>query len=136
MNKLMSKKLMGMVLATTVMMGTYGAKADAQVIQRGNNTYITLDATELQENKLVLKEAFKIKKFNVSTTKNSYTVKYKSNKSAKQTKKQVKQVAEKLHGSSTIEKKFKEYRTYKIKVIATDKQGKSHTEVINGHKIK
>lgn len=135
MKNLMGKKLMGIALATTVMAGTYGVNAEAKVIQKGSNTYITLDATEKQENSLVLKRVFKVKKFNVSTTKNTYTVKYKSNKSSKQTEKQVNQIAEKLHGVN-IEKKFKEYRTYKIKVVGVDKQGSSHTKTIDGHKIK
>ncbi|MDU6996556.1 MAG: hypothetical protein E6356_17000 [Terrisporobacter othiniensis] len=132
------KKLMGVLLAMAIVLGGFGSikGSNAQVIQKGNKTYITLDKTEIQENKMVLKESFKIKKFNVSTTKNSYTVKYKTNKNATVTKKQIKEVANKLHGSDTIEKKFKEYRTYKIKVIGIDKQGKSHTITINGHRVK
>lgn len=127
------KKLMGVLLAITIVLGS-GIGVNAQVIQKGNKTYITLDKTEIQENKMVLKECFKIKKFKVSTSKNSYTVKYKTNKSSAATKKQIKQVANKLHGSN-IEKRFKEYRTYKIKVVGIDKQGKSHATTINGHKI-
>lgn len=131
------KKIMGVLLAITIVLGGFGNIKDvnAKVIQKGNKTYITLDKSEIQENKLVLKECFKIKKFKVNTTKNTYTVKYKTNKSAAATKKQIKQVANKLHGSN-IEKKFKEYRTYKIKVIGIDKQGKTHIKVINGHKVK
>lgn len=128
------KKLIGILLAITIVFGS-GIGVNAEVIQRGNKTYITLDKTEIQENKMVLKECFNIKKFKVSTTQNSYTVKYKTNKNATGTKKQVKQVANKLHGSN-IEKMFSEYRTYKIKVIGIDKQGKTHTTIINGHKIK
>ena len=128
------KKLIGVLLAITIVLGS-GIGINAQVIQKGNKTYITLDKTEIQENKAVLKEYFNIKKFKVSTTKNTYTVKYKTNKSAATTKRQVKLVANKLHGSN-IEKKFKEYRTYKIKVIGIDKKGKTHTTVINGHKAK
>lgn len=132
------KKLIGMLLAATIVLGGFGSikGADAQVINKGNKSYITLDKTEMQENKMVLKEVFKIKKFKVSTTKNTYTVKYQSNKNASATKKQIKQVAKKLHGSDAIERQFKEYRTYKVKVIGIDKQGKSHTTIINGHKIK
>lgn len=131
------KKLMGVLLAVTIVLGGFGSikGSNAQVIQKGNKTYITLDKTEMQENKLVLKDTFKIKKFKVSTTKNTYTVKYKTNKSAATTKKQIKQIANDLHGSG-IEKRFKEFRTYKVKVIGIDKQGKTHIKVINGHKIK
>lgn len=131
------KKLMGVLLAVTIVLGGFGSikGSNAQVIQKGNKTYITLDKTEIQENKMVLKDTFKIKKFKVSTTKNTYTVKYKTNKSAAATKKQIKQIANDLHGSG-IEKKFKEFRTYKVKVIGIDKQGKTHIKVINGHKIK
>lgn len=131
------KKIMGVLLAITIVLGGFGniKGVNAKVIQRGNKTYITLDKTEIQENKMVLKDTFKIKKFKVKTTKNSYTVKYKTNKSSVATKKQIKQVANKLHGSN-IEKMFSEYRTYKIKVIGIDKQGKTHTTIINGHKIK
>jgi len=131
------KKLMGVLLAITIVLGSglsNGMSSNAQVINKGNKTYITLDKTEKEQNKLVLKESFKIKKFKVSTTKNTYTVKYNSNKSAASTKKQIKQVANKLHGS-VIEDRFSEYRTYKIKVIGIDKQGKSHTITIDGHKI-
>lgn len=135
MKNLMGKKLMGIALATTVMAGTYGVNAEAKVIQKGSNTYITLDATEKQENSLVMKRVFKVKKFNVSTTKNTYTVKYKSNKSAKQTVKQVQQIANKLHGVN-IEKQFKEYRAYNVRVVGIDKQGNSHIKTIDGHKIK
>lgn len=132
------KKLMGILLAMVIVLSGFGSikGSNAQVIQKGNKTYITLDKTEIQENKLVLKDTFKIKKFKVSTTKNSYTVKYKTNKSTATTKKQIKQVAKQLHGSDTIERRFKEFRTYKVKVIGIDKQGKTHIKVINGHKIK
>lgn len=130
------KKLMGVLLAMAIVLGGFGVKgADAQVIQKGNKSYITLDKTEIQENKMVLKEKFNLKKFKVSTTKKCYTVKYASHKSSTATKKQVKQIANKLHGSK-IEKMFQEYRTYKVKVIGIDKQGKSHTITINGHKVK
>lgn len=131
------KKLMGILLAVTIVLGGFGSikGSNAQVIQKGNKTYITLDKTEIQENKMVLKDTFKIKKFKVSTTKNTYTVKYKTNKSAAITKKQIKQVANDLAGIN-IRKQFKEYRTYTVKVIGVDKQGKSHIKVINGHKIK
>jgi len=133
------KKLMGILLAMAIVIGSglgNGMSSNAQVIQKGNKTYITLDKTEKEQNKLVLKESFKIKKFKVSTTKNSYTVKYNTNKNAETTKKQIKQVANKLHGSDTIERRFHEYRTYKIKVIGIDKQGKSHITTIDGHKVK
>lgn len=131
------KKLIGMLLAATIVLGGFGVKgSDAMVINKGNKSYITLDKTEMQENKMVLKETFKIKKFKVATSKKCYTVKYKSNKNASVTKKQVKKIAKKLHGSDTIERQFKNYRTYKVKVIGIDKQGKSHITIINGHKVK
>lgn len=131
------KKLIGMLLAATIVLGGFGVKgSDAMVINKGNKSYITLDKTEMQENKLVLKEVFKIKKFKATRSNNTYTVKYNSNKSLSATKKQVKRIAKKLHGSDTIERQFKEYRTYKVKVIGIDKQGKSHITIINGHKVK
>lgn len=131
------KKLMGVLLAITIVLGGFGSikGSEAQVINRGSKSYITLDKTEKQENKMVLKEVFNLKKFKVSTTKKCYTLKYKSHKSSAATKKQVKQIAKKLHGSNTIEREFKEYRTYKVKVIGIDKQGHKHIKVINGHKI-
>ena len=113
--------------------------AEAKVIQKGNKTYITYDKIELEENKLVLEECFKIKSYKTiwNKKKNTYTVEFKTNKktSCKDTKKIVKQVAKKLHGSTTIEKEFKEFRTYNILVKAKDKKGHIHTSYIKGHKI-
>lgn len=131
------KKLMGVLLAMAIVLGGFGSikGSNAQVINKGNKSFITLDRTEIKENKLVLKEVFNLKKFKVNTTKKCYIVKYKSHKNSAATKKQVKQIANKLHGSNTIERRFQEYRTYKIKVVGIDKQGKSHTITINGHKI-
>lgn len=127
------KKLIGMLLAVTIVLS--GAiSSNAEVIYKGDKTYITLDKEELKENKMVLNECFKIKKFKVTTTKTSYTVKYKTNKNATLSKKEVKEVANKLHGSN-IEKRFKNFRTYKITVIGIDKQGKTHKTTLNGHKI-
>lgn len=128
------KKLIGIVLALTIVFGS-SLNVSAAVVKGSNNrTYITLDKTEIKENKLVLREYFNIKKFKVNVTKNNYTVTYKSNKSSKATKMQVKKVASKLHGVN-IEKQFKEYRTYKIKVVGIDRNGNRHVKIMNGHKI-
>lgn len=129
------KKFLAMVLTIGMLFGATTLNTNAQVINKGSKTYITLDKTELSENKLVLKECFKIRSFNVKTNKNTYTVKYKSNKSTNDTKKQVKNIARKLHGTN-IEKRFKEYRNYNVKVIGVDKNGKTHTSYIKGHNIR
>ena len=112
---------------------------EAEIIQGKNGTvYINYDKIEEQENKLVLEECFKIKSYKTiwNKKKNTYTVEFKANKktSCKDTKKIVKQVAKKLHGS-TIEKEFKEFRTYNILVKAKDKKGHTHISYIKGHKI-
>lgn len=129
------KKFLAMVLTIGMLFGATTLNTNAQVINKGSKTYITLDKIELSENKLVLKEYFKIRSFNVKTNKNTYTVKYKSNKSTNDTKKQVKNIARKLHGTN-IEKRFKEYRNYNVKVIGVDKNGKTHTSYIKGHNIR
>lgn len=127
-----------LVLGLSILLiGTTLSKAEAKVIQGSKGkTYITLDKTEIEENKIVLEEYFKITSYKtiISKDKKTYTVKFKSNKNTKTTKKIVKQVANKLHGNN-IEKEFKEYRTYNIKVIGVDKNGKSNIYYIRGHKV-
>lgn len=129
------KKLLTMVLTVGMLFGATTLNTSAQIIQKGNKSYITLDKIEMQENKLVLKECFKIRNANIKTNKNTYTVKYKSNRSADSTKKQIKLIARKLHGTN-IEKRFGEYRNYNVKVIGVDKNGKTHTSYIKGHNIR
>ena len=136
--KNMFKKLVCVGLVGLFVLGSVGV-AEAKVIQKGNKTYITYDKIELEENKLVLEECFKIKSYKTiwNKKKNTYTVEFKTNKktSCKDVKKIVKQVAKKLHGSDTIEKEFKEFRTYNILVKAKDKKGHTHISYIKGHKI-
>ena len=136
--KNMFKKLACVGLVGLMFLGSVGI-AEAKVIQgKDGKTYVTMDKIELEENKLVLEECFKIKSYKTiwNKKKNTYTVEFKANKktSCKDTKKIVKQVAKKLHGS-TIEKEFKEFRTYNILVKAKDKKGHIHTSYIKGHKI-
>ena len=137
--KNMFKKLVCVGLVGLFVLGSVGV-AEAKVIQsKDGKTYITMDKIELKENKMVLEECFKIKSYKTiwNKKKNTYTVEFKANKktSCKDTKKIVKQVAKKLHGS-TIEKEFKEFRTYNILVKAKDKKGHIHTSYIKGHKVK
>ena len=137
--KNMFKKIVCVGLVGLIFLGSVGV-AEAKVIQKGNKTYITMDKIELEENKMVLEECFKIKSYKTiwNKKKNIYTVEFKANKktSCKDVKKIVKQVAKKLHGSDTIEKEFKEFRTYNILVKAKDKKGHIHTSYIKGHKVK
>ena len=137
--KNMFKKLVCVGLVGLFVLGSVGV-AEAKVIQgKEGKTYITMDKIELEENKLVLEECFKIKSYKTiwNKKKNTYTVEFKANKktSCIDTKKIVKQVAKKLHGS-TIEKEFKEFRTYNILVKAKDKKGHMHTSYIKGHRVK
>ena len=137
--KNMFKKLVCVGLVGLFVLGSVGV-AEAKIIQgTKGRTYITMDKIELEENKLVLEECFKIKSYKTiwNKKKNIYTVEFKTNKktSCKDTKKIVKQVAKKLHGSDTIEKEFKEFRTYNILVKAKDKKGHTHISYIKGHKI-
>ena len=137
--KNMFKKLVCVGLVGLMFLSSIGV-AEAKVIQgKEGKTYITMDKIELEENKLVLEECFKIKSYKTiwNKKKNTYTVEFKTNKktSCKDVKKIVKQVAKKLHGS-TIEKEFKEFRTYNILVKAKDKKGHIHTSYIKGHKVK
>ena len=137
--KNMFKKIVCVGLVGLMFLGNTCNTVEAKVIQgKDGKTYITMDKIELEENKLVLEECFKIKSYKTIWNKkeNTYTVEFKANKktSCKDVKKIVKQVAKKLHGS-TIEKEFKEFRTYKVIVKAKDKKGHIHTCIINGHKI-
>ena len=137
--KNMFKKLVCVGLVGLFVLGSVGI-AEAKLIQgTKGRTYVTMDKIELEENKLVLEECFKIKSYKTiwNKKKNTYTVEFKTNKktSCKDTKKIVKQVAKKLHGS-TIEKEFKEFRTYNILVKAIKGKGHSHSYYIKGHKIK
>ena len=130
--KNMFKKLVCVGLVGLFVLGSVG------VAEAKGKTYITMDKIELEENKLVLEECFKIKSYKTiwNKKKNTYTVEFKANKktSCKDTKKIVKQVAKKLHGN-TIEKEFKEFRTYNILVKAKDKKGHTHISYIKGHKV-
>ena len=136
--KNMFKKIVCVGLVGLMFLGSVGV-AEAKVIQgTKGRSYITYDKIELEENKLVLEECFKIKSYKTiwNKKKNTYTVEFKTNKktSCKDVKKIVKQVAKKLHGN-TIEKEFKEFRTYNILVKAKDKKGHIHTSFIKGHKV-
>ena len=136
--KKLIKKIAIVGLVGLFVLGSVGV-AEAKVVQgTKGRTYITMDKIEPEENKLSLEECFKIKSYKTkwNKKKNTYTVEFKTNKktSCKDMKKIVKQVAKKLHGS-TIEKEFKEFRTYNILVKAKDKKGHIHTSYIKGHKI-
>ena len=137
--KNMFKKIVCVGLVGLMFLGNTCNTVEAEIIQgKEGKTYITMDKIELEENKLVLEECFKIKSYKTiwNKKKNTYTVEFKTNKktSCKDVKKIVKQVAKKLHGS-TIEKEFKEFRTYNILVKAKDKKGHTHISYIKGHKI-
>ena len=131
--KNMFKKLACVGLVGLLVLGSVGV-AEAKVIQKGNKTFITMDAIEKRENLEVIKY-FKIKNAKVKFKNNTYTVEFKTNKSCKETKKLVKNLAERLHGKKEIEKLFKEYRTYNVKVKAIKGKGHSHSYFIKGHKI-
>lgn len=108
---------------------------NAKVIQgTKGRTYITLDSIEKRENKEVLKY-LGITSYNLKMNKKEYVVRFRTNLNSAKTKKIVKQVANKLHGTK-IEKDLKEYRTYKIVVKGIDNKGKTHTYSIKGHKVK
>ena len=132
--KNMFKKLVCVGLVGLFVLGSVGV-AEAKVIQgTKGRTYITMDAIEKSENLEVIKY-LKIKNAKVKFKNNTYTVEFKTNKSCKETKKLVKNLAERLHGKE-IEKLFKEYRTYNVKVKAIKGKGHSHSYYIKGHKIK
>ena len=131
--KNMFKKLVCVGLVGLLVLGSVGI-AEAKIIQKGNKTYITYDKIEKSENLEVIKY-LKIKNAKVKFKNNTYTVEFKTNKSCKETKKLVKNLAERLHGKE-IEKLFKEYRTYNVKVKAIKGKGHSHSYYIKGHKVK
>ena len=131
--KKLIKKIVCVGLVGLLVLGSVGV-AEAKVIQKGNKTYITYDTIEKSENLEVIKY-LKIKNAKVKFKNNTYTVEFKTNKNCKDTKKLVKKLAEKLHGTE-IEKLFKEYRTYNVKVKAIKGKGHSHSYYIKGHKVK
>ena len=132
--KNMFKKIVCVGLVGLMFLGSVGV-AEAKVIQgTKGRTYITMDAIEKSENLEVIKY-LKIKNAKVKFKNNTYTVEFKTNKSCKETKKLVKNLAERLHGKE-IEKLFKEYRTYNVKVKAIKSKGHSHSYYIKGHKVK
>ena len=131
--KNMFKKIVCVGLVGLFVLGSVGV-AEAKVIQgTKGRSYITYDAIEKSENLEVIKY-LKIKNAKVKFKNNTYTVEFKTNKSCKETKKLVKNLAERLHGKE-IEKLFKEYRTYNVKVKAIKGKGHSHSYFIKGHKV-
>ena len=136
--KNMFKKLVCVGLVGLFVLGSVGV-AEAKVIQgTKGRTFVTLDKIEIQENKMVLEECFNITSYKtiINKKRDSYTVIFRSNKGCKDTKKLVKSVAKKIHGSDTIEKEHKFFRTYKVIVKAKDKKGHTHISYIKGHKVK
>ena len=132
--KKLIKKIAMVGLVGLLVLGSVGV-AEAKVIQgKEGKTYITMDKIEKSENLEVIKY-LKIKNAKVKFKNNTYTVEFKTNKNCKETKKLVKKLAEKLHGTE-IEKLFKEYRTYNVKVKAIKGKNHSHTYFIKGHKVK
>lgn len=136
--KKLIKKVICIILTGLMVMGNICNTVEAEVIQgTKGRTYITMDKIERDENKMVIKYlGIKNPKIKYDKKTKTYTVEFKTNKSCKETKKLVKNICEKLHGTE-IEKLFKEYRTYNVKVVAKMK-GKNHTHsyYIKGHKIK
>ena len=133
--KNMFKKVICAGLIGLFVLGNTYNTVEAEIIQgTKGRTYITIDAIEKSENLEVIKY-LKIKNAKVKFKNNTYTVEFKTNKSCKETKKLVKNLAERLHGKE-IEKLFKEYRTYNVKVKAIKGKGHSHSYYIKGHKIK
>ena len=132
--KNMFKKVICAGLIGLFVLGNTCNTVEAEIIQgTKGRSYITYDKIERDENLGVLKY-FKIKNAKVKFKNNTYTVEFKTNKNCKETKKLVKKLAEKLHGTE-IEKLFKEYRTYNVKVKAIKGKGHSHSYFIKGHKI-
>ena len=133
--KKLIKKIVCVGLVGLFVLGSVGV-AEAKIIQgTKGRSYITYDKIEKSENLEVIKY-LKIKNAKVKFKNNTYTVEFKTNKNCKETKKLVKNLAERLHGKKEIEKLFKEYRTYNIKVKAIKGKGHSHSYYIKGHKIK
>ena len=136
--KKLIKKIVCVGLVGLMFLGSVGV-AEAKVIQgTKGRTFVTLDKIEIQENKMVLEECFNITSYKtiINKKRDSYTVIFRSNKGCKDTKKLVKSVAKKIHGSDTIEKEHKFFRTYKVIVKAKDKKGHMHTSCIKGHRVK
>ena len=132
--KKLIKKIAIVGLVGLMFLGSVGV-AEAEIIQgTKGRSYITYDKIEKSENLEVIKY-LKIKNAKVKFKNNTYTVEFKTNKSCKETKKLVKNLAERLHGKE-IEKLFKEYRTYNVKVKAIKGKGHSHSYYIKGHKVK
>ena len=132
--KKLIKKVAMVGLVGLMVLGGFGV-SEAKVIQgTKGRTYVTLDSIEKRENKEVLKY-FGITSYSLRMNSKQYVVKFRSNLSSSKTKKIVKQVANKLHGTN-MEKDLKEYRTYKVVVKGIDNKGKTHTISINGHKVK
>lgn len=132
--KKLIKKITMAVLVGLMFLGSAGT-INAKVIQgTKGRTYITLDSIEKRENKEVL-NYLGITSYSLKMNKKEYVVRFRSNLNSAKTKKIVKQVANKLHGTK-IEKDLKEYRTYKIIVKGIDNKGRTHTYSINGHKVK
>lgn len=132
--KKLIKKVAMVGLVGLMVLGGFGV-SEAKVIQgTKGRTYITLDNIEKKENKEVLKY-FGITSYNLRMNSKQYVVKFRSNLNSSKTKKIVKQVANKLHGTN-IEKGLGEYRTYKVVVKGIDNKGKTHTVSINGHKVR
>lgn len=132
--KKLIKKVVMVGLVGLMALGSIGV-SEAKVIQgTKGRTFITLDSIERRENKEVLKY-FGITSYNLRMNSKQYVVKFRSNLNSSKTKKIVKQVANKLHGTK-IEKDLKEYRTYKVVVKGIDNKGKTHTVSINGHKVR
>lgn len=132
----MKKLIKGLVftMVTSILMSA-PCITQAKVIQgTKGRTYITLDSIEKRENKEVLKY-LRITSYSLKMNSKEYVVKFRSNLNSSKTKKIVKQVANKLHGTN-MEKDLKEYRTYKVTVKGIDNKGKTHTYSINGHKVK
>ena len=128
------KKITMAVLVGLMVLGNIGV-SEAKVIQgTKGRTYITLDSIEKRENKEVLKY-LGITSYNLKMNKKEYAVRFRTNLNSAKTKKIIKQVANKLHGTK-IEKDLKEYRTYKVTVKGIDNKGKTHTVSINGHKVR
>lgn len=132
--KKLIKKITMVGLIGLMILGNAGI-VNAKVIQgTKGRTYITLDSIEKRENKEVLKY-LGITSYSLRMNKKEYVVRFRSNLNSSKTKKIIKQVANKLHGTK-IEKDLKEYRTYKVVVKGIDNKGKVHTYSINGHKVK
>lgn len=132
------KKLFGLMLSLMVIFGNCKV-ANANVIYSytTDKTYITLDKIEFEDNSVVIKDNFNLYNFKAKADykKQVYTLTFNSKKNATKTKKLVKAIAHDLHGTE-IEKRFREYRTYKIVVKAKAKNGKWYKYTINEHKIK